>query len=361
MKSKNSGVSEAGRDPRRVSVVNRKYLGSKRELAPAILEKIRATSGVPEVFFDGFLGTGAVSAAIIAAGARSVIVCDNLYSNTAVFRGAFALPAGEAHAVERARDELNRLAGRAGYITEQFADRYFTRDNCLVMDAVREELERRKAAGEILESVAGALLASFILGADRVANTIGQYDAYMKHLGKPGVENGRHLVDVRVYDRFTLPPLETLPPVEREIYTTDVLAVLDRVRADTAYLDPPYNGRQYCDNYHVLENLARWEKPRLAGLTRKFDRSGLKSVFSRRRTAAAALKRLLDGLRVRHVYLSYNSEGILSKEDIEEAIGKDRLRTRWDFPYPVFGRGAGVSRRRTVIEYLFYLQNDVRT
>ena len=64
------------------------------------------------------------------------------------------------------------------------------------------------------------------------------------------------------------------------------------LRTDVAYFDPPYNGRQYCDNYHVLENLARWEKPPLFGKTLKFDRSGLRSPFSqkqaRRRRCAAS-------------------------------------------------------------------------
>ncbi|MBU4457771.1 MAG: DNA adenine methylase, partial [Candidatus Omnitrophica bacterium] len=32
-------------------------------------------------------------------------------------------------------------------------------------------------------------------------------------------------------------------------------------KCDVAYIDPPYNARQYINFYHVLENLAKWEKP----------------------------------------------------------------------------------------------------
>ena len=33
-------------------------------------------------------------------------------------------------------------------------------------------------------------------------------------------------------------------------------------KADIAYIDPPYNSRQYEDAYHLLENVAEWKKPK---------------------------------------------------------------------------------------------------
>ena len=37
--------------------------------------------------------------------------------------------------------------------------------------------------------------------------------------------------------------------------------------ADIAYVDPPYNQRQYVPNYHVLETIARYDSPALKGVT----------------------------------------------------------------------------------------------
>lgn len=303
-----------------------------------------------------FLGTGAVSAALLGRGLRSVVACDNLRSNTAVFEGAFALSQSDEDAFYFSLGELNRLPGVPGYITECFAGTYFTRDNCLRMDAVREEIARKKESGAVSNAAATSLLAAFLLAADRAANTLGQYDAYLKHLGRAGYENGRHVVDVRVYEEFTLRPLEFLPAVERRIFTGDVFDAVSAAGADTAYVDPPYNGRQYCDNYHVLENLARWEKPAVAGKTLKFDRSGLKSPFSQKRKAGPALADLIARLEADHVYVSYNSEGILTREEIESILSPYGHHVVWELPYPVFGKGAGVSRKRTVIEYLFYFR-----
>jgi adenine-specific DNA-methyltransferase len=105
----------------------------------------------------------------------------------------------------------------------------------------------------------------------------------------------------------------------------------------------------------VLENLARWEKPPLYGKTRKFDRAMLRSPFSQRSRAAEALHRLVAGSRAAHVFLSYSSEGILSREEILAILSSRGAPRVMEIPYPVFGNGAGVSVRRSVMELLFHM------
>src|SRR5208282_1337433 len=119
----------------------------------------------------------------------------------------------------------------------------------------------------------------------------------------------------------------------------DMVALAAELEADVAYFDPPYNHRQYCDNYHVLENLARWEKPPLHGKTRKFDRTGLKSLFSQRGKAADALVALVAAVRAPHVFLSYSSEGILSRNEITAILAARGATDVHEIPYPVFGNG----------------------
>jgi adenine-specific DNA-methyltransferase len=344
----------ANREPKVFSINNRKYIGSKRELAPRIFKIICKASGLPEVFFDAFLGTGSIASYFIARGIKKIITCDNLFSNTVIFKGFFEPEKKECVTFVNLINELNGLNSRSGYITENFSDIYFTRENCRRMDSIREEIEGWKQKGMIGDQIHSSLLASFLLAVDRVANTLGQYDAFLKNIGSDSFKNGHHVIDQRVYERFELRELKYLPGVDREIHTDDVFTILGEIEADTAYLDPPYNSRQYCDNYHLLENLARWEKPAVKGITKKFDRKALKSPFSQKRKAKEALSRLLDYLRARHIYLSYNSEGILSIEDIQSIIEPFGLKNRWDIPYPVFGKGAGVSKKRLITEYLFH-------
>jgi adenine-specific DNA-methyltransferase len=340
-----------------LSPCNRKYIGSKRLLRNWIADRIVEVAGVPETFLDGFCGTGAVSLEMLARGAGRVTAVDSLRSNCVILRGACSVPADTAG---RARlslllGRLNDLAPRDGYITESYAGTYFTRENCRRMDAVREAIEQHRAGGTVSAAEHDWLLGCFLLAADRVANTLGQYDAFLKNIDAAATVDGRHVRDGRVTDSFTLKPLAAVPRggavavIEADLVTGPELPFVD-----VAYLDPPYNARQYCDNYHVLENLARWTRPELHGRTRKFDRTGLRSPFSKRRGAADALAAVLGRLSARHVFVSYGSEGILSREVIVELLSGWGPVTVHEEVYPVFGNGAGVARRREVTELLFH-------
>jgi len=329
----------------------RKYLGSKRLLRHWIADRIWSSVGAPRSFLDGFCGTGAVALAIAARGDVRITAVDMLRSNCVILRG-FLEPGQRIPALV---GQLNALPSQSGYISASYAGTYFTEENCGRMDAIREEIARRHASGEITAGEHDALLSSFLLAADRVANTIGQYDAFLKNISAGNRGSGKHLVDDRVTTPFVLRPLESLPGIDLEVIEGDMLVLAGGIRAEIAYYDPPYNGRQYCDNYHVLENLARWEKPPLFGKTRKFDRAALRSPFSQKAQAAGALQRLVEGTHAAHIFLSYSSEGILSREEIH-ALLSSRGETRiMEIPYPVFGNGAGVSVRRSVIEYLFHV------
>ena len=53
----------------------------------------------------------------------------------------------------------------------------------------------------------------------------------------------------------------------------------NEIKGDVVYIDPPYNSRQYSDAYHLLENLALWNKPEVFGKAKKMDRSHIKSKY----------------------------------------------------------------------------------
>ncbi len=330
---------------------NRKYLGSKRLLRNRIARWITETAGAPGTFLDGFCGTGAVACAVAGSGRTRVTAADSLRSNCIILRGASRADQDVSELLSR----LNALPPRPGYISESYAGTYFTEENCGRMDAIRQEIEDLRAAGRIGDAEYDVLLASFLLAADRVANTIGQYDAFLKNIGGRTMVAGRHLVDQRVRTPFVLQRLAPFPGREQlTVIQGDMLELAPRLEVEVAYYDPPYNHRQYCDNYHVLENLARWEKPPLAGKTRKFDQAAARSPFSRRREAAGALRRLVQATRAHHLFLSYSSEGILSREAIREILSERGAVDITDIPYPVFGNGAGVAARRLVTEHLFH-------
>ena len=50
----------------------------------------------------------------------------------------------------------------------------------------------------------------------------------------------------------------------------DANILANEIKGDVVYIDPPYNSRQYSDTYHLLDNLASWNKPDVKGKQKKW-------------------------------------------------------------------------------------------
>ena len=96
------------------------------------------------------------------------------------------------------------------------------------------------------------------------------------------------------------------------------------MKADIAYIDPPYNSRQYNRFYHIYENLVKWEKPNLYGIALKPtpENSSLYCTVK----AKKVFKDLIENLNVKYIAVSYNntykskshsSENKIKLEEIE--------------------------------------------
>jgi len=81
-----------------------------------------------------------------------------------------------------------------------------------------------------------------------------------------------------------------------------------KIKADIVYIDPPYNSRQYCDSYHLLENVAAWKKEQVYGTAKKIDRSHIKSQYNMK-TAGVAFCDLINNIKASYILLSYNDMG----------------------------------------------------
>ena len=355
-----AGLSRALDEFGAVTLHNRKYLGSKVRLLDFIEGEIVSAAGTVGSFFDGFAGTGVVADRMRCHTGRVTLV-DTLASNYSINRAFFT--SNEANVriayVADALRELNELQPAHGYAREHYGGRYFTHDNAGRIDAIRDRIALRMHDGDCTEQEQHVLIASLLLAADKVANTVGQYDAYLKNLGSAAYdENGRHLVDSNVHGRLRLRMPALRFAAGAIVLRADVNEIAGDHEADVAYLDPPYNDRQYIDCYHVLDNIARWNKPPLHGKTRKFERDGLKSAYSRRRTARAAFAHLVERIRARYIAVSYSNEGLMSVGDLTETLATRGPTTVKSHDYAVFGNGAGQSVRRRVVEYLALCRVD---
>ena len=178
---------------------------------------------------------------------------------------------------------------------------YFQCENAIKIDLVRQEIERLRI--QIPESEYFYLLSLLIKAVPYVSNITGTYGAYLKYWDK------------RTYNHLTLE--ETAiehSNAECHCYNMDSLELARQITSDLTYLDPPYNGRQYLPNYHILETIARYDNPTIKGVTGQRVDPEKSSDYCKKGKASKAFRTLLRTINSRYLLLSYNNEGLLTTE-----------------------------------------------
>ena len=90
--------------------------------------------------------------------------------------------------------------------------------------------------------------------------------------------------------------------------------------ADVVYLDPPYNQRQYGANYSPLNYIALADKNIvLTGKTGLIENYN-KSTFSSKSKVKKVFTQMVKDLKCKYIILSYNNEGLLSKDEIKNIL-----------------------------------------
>jgi adenine-specific DNA-methyltransferase len=286
-----------------------KYLGSKRTLAPAIVDAVAGLRGAPGTVLDLFSGTSRVGHALKRAGWRVVANDHNAYAHTL----ARCYVAADREDVETdARKliaELAALRGRAGWFTETYCEkaRYFQPKNGARIEAIREAIAQKSLPPE-LEAV---VLTSLMEAADRVDSTTGVQMAWLKQWA-PRAAND---LELRMPD--VLPRAAAGKGEAHRLEASEAA----QLEADVAYVDPPYNQHSYLGNYHVWETLVRWDRPEVYGRAcKRVDVRERASPFNRKTEAKAAMERVLSAIRARAIVLSFSDEGYHDRRAIEAML-----------------------------------------
>ena len=296
---------------------NRRYLGNKFKLTPFIRHVVNEKCVNVTSVFDAFSGTGSVSYAFRD---KQLIVNDMMYCNYLAALCWFLPQDLNIQSIAELLDYYNKVdvSHEDNYMYQIFRDTYFSADVCRRIGFVREDIERKYNNGELNERERAVLVTSLIYAMDRISNTYGHYDSY--------IQNATYNNDFEL----RLPKLDYELNLGNKCFNMDANQLVAEVNCDLAYLDPPYNSRNYCDAYHLLENVARWEKPKVEGVAKKMDRSAMKSEYCKV-TANESLEDLVDKLRCRYIMLSYNNNGQklqvrsnakISDDEIMRILGK---------------------------------------
>ena len=261
--------------------------------------------------------------------------------------------------LETVSNYLNSLDGVEGFIFQNYTPAgtkelqqprmYFIDENGKKIDAIRQQIENWKNDNLISESEYYVLLTSLIETIGFYSNIAGVYAAFHKH-----------------WDFRALRPLElrTIQFVdngkENKVYNDDSMNLLDKINVDILYLDPPYNERQYAPNYHILETIAKYDEPKLRGVTGMRDYSSQKSRFCNPTTALEDLNKIAKEAKYNFLVLSYNSEGIMPSEKILDTLKQYGTVKLEQFEYARFkSNNNGLARtKKTVFEQLYILKRE---
>ena len=119
---------------------NRRYLGNKYRLLPFIRQVVDEHCNNVYIVADLFAGTGAVSSAFQD---RTVITNDILYSNYISNTAWFSPQDYDEQKIIRLVEEYNeRQVTTDNYMSRNFADTFFSKQDCRKIGFIREDIER---------------------------------------------------------------------------------------------------------------------------------------------------------------------------------------------------------------------------
>ena len=317
---------------KRFALESRRYIGNKAKLTQWILNIIREHTGGFKSFFDVFAGTASVSKAVIPY-ADKIIMNDFLFSNHIIYQAFFGTGEyddAKLSSLVARYNSINPDNIPDNYFSDNFGDKFFDYKNAKLIGWIREDIDRHRKS--LTEKEYAILLASLIYSIDKIANTVGHFDAYIKK-SIP-------------YHHLTLQLIKPLSPKSVDIYREDSNLLAERVSADVAYIDPPYNSRQYSRFYHIYENLITWEKPELYGVAMKPKPQNMSAYCTT--SAAAAFRDLIMKLQVKYIAVSYNntydsksgsSKNKITLEEIRSILEQRGKTTIYDCTHKCFNTG----------------------
>lgn len=274
------------------TIKNRRYLGNKYKLLHFIKDVVNKECKNIENIADVFSGTGVVASAFID---KQIITNDLLYSNYICNFAWFGNQPYNQKTIEKYITYYNLIdCNDTNYMTDNFSNTFFSYSDCSKIGFIRENIENEYIGGFINDRERALLITSLLYAMDKIANTCGHYDAYIK--------NNEFDKSLQLF----IPAAKVCNNLNNQCFNMDANQLVKQIAVDLLYLDPPYNSRQYSDAYHVLENVARWEKPVVHGIARKMDRKNLKSDYCTK-NATKAFEDLILNSNARYILLSYNN------------------------------------------------------
>ena len=346
-----------------------RFIGSKERLAPAISRILKGRFEEGCLVGDLLCGTATVSALLKQMGYR-VIANDNLFFCTVIARAMLLISEEPEFSslgnltdsrakllvsvYDNVLEYLNNLAPIKGFIYNNYSQEgtkgqeyernYFTGENAGRVDAIRSQIEDWYEGNAITYDEKCLLLTNLLDATVAVSNTAGTYGFFLRQL------------EPRALKEITLKRSKIIPGrTDHLVFNRDANVLARDVTLDVAYLDPPYNWRQYAAYYHILETIAKYDSPTILGKSGLRPWNEQRSRYSYRNDACNALAEIVNTINARAILLSYNADGLVTHQEIMDiltAVGEPEIET---IVLPRYISSFGGSDNHTVKEHLYYV------
>jgi adenine-specific DNA-methyltransferase len=321
------------------------YIGNKRKLLNLIHRAVESTGVRSGSFFDPFTGSTVVARFAKTLGFRvfandwepySYYIARSGISNNR--QPSFKALGG----LDAAVTALNNLDPVHGYIASNYCPQddekydpdtermFYTQENGRRIDAMRERIAIWSDSGMIDADEESVLLSTLIFQSAYCSNTSGVFKGF--HRGWGGATKTAWY---RIRSTLTLKPMTFWDNGLSNItFRQDAESLVEEVRCDIAYLDPPYNQHQYGSNYHMLNTIALWDKPEVSpswnhrqpgngkAAIREDWRTDRRSPYCYKASAKDAFSRLVQGLQARFILVSYSTDGLISLDDLLKTLSE---------------------------------------
>ena len=226
---------------------------------------------------------------------------------------------------------------------------YLKEENALRFDYMRNKIEEWHIDGLITDFEYYYLVACAIEGIPYISNISGTYGAFHKKWDK------------RVVKTYEMKKMSVISNGKKnKCFHGDGVKLLEHISGDILYLDPPYNHRQYNQNYHLLETAALYDFPEVKGITgQRAVRDG-NSDFCSKRKALQSFEEVMKNANYRHVILSYSTEGLMAVDEIENIMkkyGKEETFDKMEIPYTRY-KSKEQEQKFPLKELIFYIKKE---
>ena len=349
-------------------------IGNKRKIVPYISDIVKKLLKKLKKeklnIVDGFSGSSVVSRELSH-------YSDNLYSNDLELYSylmakcfLYTPSVKNQSVIKKHIDIMNDIAKNGPYIEGIISKHYspddtnnikkgercfYTRENALIIDTVREYIDKK-----VEKDIQLYCIVPLLTKASIHVNTAGVFKGFYKDNGIGCFGGKGKNALLRILKPISLEyPIWNKSKFTSHCSNKDINILIKELpkNIDLIYLDPPYNQHPYGSNYFMLNIIALNEEPmevsKVSGIPKNWNKSNYNYKASALNSMTQLIKESLE--KSKYLLISYNNEGIINKKEWDKLFLPYKVK-QYKIDYNTYKGSRNLhSRSNKVIEIMYLI------